>query len=805
MIQALTADFHSGLRHLRSNPEFTAVAVLMLGGAIAAATVVFAVMNGLLLKPLPFHRPEQLVGLQSVNAARSLVQPALSASDFRDVATSAVSFSAIGAYRPDFVTWRREEGRPPIRWITGLVTEEFFKTLGVQPRVGRIFGADEFSVTGPGAILLGEALWKSQFGGASDVIGRVLVINDEPRTVVGVMPASFREPQFADVWLPMPREAPEYMARDSRFWTTIGRLAPGKSIGEVRAEVATIAADLASHYPATNRNWSIRATPLQELRVGHLQFALVCLAGAVGLVLAVACLNLANLLLARGTRRMAEMAVRQALGATPSGLLRQVLAENLLIAALGGAVGIALASAGLWFVRHAIPVGLMPRIHEVGMDGTVLLFVVGVTVLTGLVAGSMPAIQASHAQLEELMREGGARSSQSPRLKRMRSGLLVLQLAFTISVLTAAGWLAAQLHGLRSVDPGFATNDVVRVQLAPTTSQYESNEDLARYYERLVAAAESTPGVVRAAVNPSTPLTGITLSYPFWLHGQAQADGDADTAVYAPITPGFFETLKIPLIEGRAFAETDRTGGAPVVIINAALARRLAPDGSALGRRLMVVPWLSNEYREIVGVVGDTRQDNLFDQPPPQVYVPQAQMPWFFSSLVVRTEAGAGGVLPALRASLTAADPGLAVNFVPMTRHVENSLGQPRLYAVLFASFGVITLGLSLFGIYAGVSFSVAERLREFGLRMALGATPTGLLGHVLGEVARVAVTGAAIGLAMAFALVLVLESNLPRVAALDFTHSILLAGAAVLAALAAAVGPAWRASRIAPASALQT
>jgi predicted permease len=800
---SLAADFLAALRHLRRTPGFALVAVALLATGVGAVTLVYSVVQGILLRPLPYAQPAQLVGFEAINHAKSVRQPALSVSDFRDLHARRKALAVLGAYRPDFATWR-QPGEAPVQLVAALVTEDFFSVLGVPPLSGRVFAPDEFSLGGPSAVVLSEAAWRQRFGADATLVGRTITLNDQPCTVVGVMPAAMREPAFVDVWLPFPVEAPENMARDSRYWTTIGRLAPGASLAQVQAEATAVAADLANQYPGTNRGWTLRVAPLHDLRVSGLRAGLVILLAATALLLIVACSNLANLLLARGLRRVGEMAVRLALGAEPRRLLRLVLLENLVLGLTGGLLGVAGAWAVVHFVVNRLPPYLVPRAHEVSVDGLVLAVATGVSVLAGLIAGLFPAWQAARTAVGEVLKQDGLRGGTGSGTRRLQRWLVVGQLALTFVVLAGATQLGRSLLALQAVDPGFRSADVHLLGVAPSPAQFETNLDLARYYERLVDAAKSVPGVEAAAVDASPPLSGITLRFPYTMAGQTREDGAGNDAVFNPVTDGFFDTLRLRLVAGRFLSATDDERGQAVVVVNETLARRLTPDGAALGQRLRLVPWLSRAEHEVVGIVRDTRQDNLVDAPPAQLYVPQRQAPWFFSTLLVRVRAGQPLPLRALREALGRADAGLAVEFRSLDDAIAATAVQARLLSRLFAIFGALALGLTLFGIYAALAFAVAQRTREFGLRMALGAGPLTVVAQMAREIGLLFASGLGLGLAGALALGGALRSQLFEVGAHDPFALAVVGSALALAAFAAAAVPAWRASLVPPASALR-
>ncbi len=789
---ALAAEFTAALRSLRRAPGFSALAIAMLAVGIGANVAIFSIFRSIVLNPLPYARPTELVGFSAANPAKALLMPSLSASDFRDLKERSSSFASLAACRPNFFSFK-PAGRDALQLVGAYVTEEFFPLFGVAPLRGRAFRADEFSASATRTAVLSHAAWRKHFGERADIVGETLLLDDQPATIVGIMPEDFREPEFVEIWLPFPTEAPENLARDSRYWTTVGRLKPGVALSAAAAEAATIAEGLAREYPATNKGWSMQLRPLLEQRVGNLRGSLLLLVGAVGLVLLVACVNLANLMLARGVARLGELAVRLALGATPRTLARAVFLESLALAVAGGALGASLAAAGLPLLARSLPPGLVPRSTAIAVDGGALAFALGVSVLTGLVFGLLPAWQVLRANVNELLKSGGAQAA-----------LITGQVALTLMVLAGAGLLARSLLNLQHTNPGFDPTDVLTLRVAPPETRWQDFVGLSGYYDRLLDEVRRLPDVEAAAFDSSAPLCGISLRYPFWVQGRPRTEGSADDAVFNAVTPDFLKTLKLPLLRGRFIAASDDMKGPKVCVINQALANRLFPGEDPLGKRIQTVPFLVRDYREIVGVVGDVRQENLSDPPPPQIYVPQAQSPWFFATLLVRIRGGAAQ-LPALQAALRRADPALALNIRPLADNIARTSTQPRLRAALFGLFAALALGLSAFGIYASMAFTVSQRTREIGVRLALGSTPAGIVAWVLARAGRLCAIGIAAGLAGAVALGQLLRGLLYGVEPADPLVLAVLVLFLPLVALAASAVPAWQAARLNPTQALQS
>ncbi len=801
-MSSLAAELTSAFRSLRRAPGFSALAISMLALGIGANVAIFSIFRSIILNPLPYAQPAELVGFSATNPAKALTMPSLSASDFRDLKERSQSFAALAAYRPNFVSFK-PSGHDAVQLVGAFVTEEFFPLFGVTPLRGRAFNPDEFSAAAARTAVLSRSAWRKHFGERADVVGATLTLDDQPVTIVGIMPEDFREPEFVDLWLPFPVEAPENLARDSRYWTTAGRLKPGATLATAQAEATLIAGNLAGEYPAMNKGWGMTLRPLLEQRVGNLRGSLLLLVGAVGLVLLIACVNLANLMLARGVSRLGELAVRLALGATPRTLARTVFLESLVLAVTGGAVGAALAALVLPLLARSLPPGLVPRSADIAVDGGALAFALGVSVLTGLVFGLLPAWQVLRANVNELLKSGGARGGTSRFAGRAQAALITGQIALTLMVLSGAGLLAHSLLMLQRANPGLDPANVLTLRVAPPETRWQDFAALAAYYDRLLEEVRRLPGVEAAAFDSSAPLCGISLRYPFWVQGRPRSEGSADDAVFNAVSPDFLKTLRIPLLRGRFIAATDERQGLKVCVINQTLAHRLFPGENPLGQRIQTVPFLVRDYREIVGVVADVKQENLSDPPPPQIYVPQAQSPWFFATLLVRIQGGTAQ-LPALQAALRRADPALALNIRPLEDNIARTAAQPRLRTALFGLFALIALGLSAFGIYASMAFTVGQRVREIGVRLALGATPAGILVWVLGRAARLCAIGVAAGLLGAVALGQVLRGLLHGVEPADPLVLASIAFFLPLVALAASAVPAFQASRLNPTQALQ-
>ena len=798
----LVTDFQTALRQLRRAPGFSTLAISLLAVGLGSTVAIFSLFHSIVLQPLPYQDPARLVTFRALNHVKAIDQEGVSPADFRDFIERAKSFQSLGAMRPNFIAYTPADG-PPAQLITGLVTEQLFDVFGVQPKLGRTFNAEEFSFSAPRTVILSEEAWQRYFGGRNDILGQTITLDDQPHTVVGIMPATFREPTFVEAWLPFPSESPEYFARDSRFWTGFGRLADGVNVTTASTEITGISQDLAREYPDANRNWSAAVASLQEARTAGISTSLLLLLGAVGLILLIVCFNLANLLLSRCIARVGELSVRLALGATPARLARVVIAESLSLALLGGLLGSVIAALALPVIANRIPPVLLPRAHEVALSPAALGVGLAAALLSALLCSCLPAWYLARANINQWLKDSSARGATNTGIAKWQSPLVSGQVALTVTVLAAAMLLMQSLVRLNQVPAGFNADDVLALRLSPPITRYETNDELFRYYDDMLKVVQAVPGVASAAINASAPLNGITLSYPSWRQGTTTDADNALEAVYAPISDDFFKTLQIPVHAGRTFTEHDRADGAPVCVVNETYARRMFPDGNAIGQSVMILPWMGPVYREIVGIVGDTKQTLLSEPPPPQIYVPDEQMPWFFSTLLVRLDRPA--VANAVTAALRAHDNTLPVLATSLRENIAQSSTTSRLYAYLFTGFAGLALGLSAFGLHASLRFSLEQRIKEIAIRIALGASPTSIRQLLLGRAGRLTGIGLGIGTAFAIPASYLLRGSLYGIAPSDPITYVLLIGLIAMVTTLTALPLAYRASRIPPATVLQS
>ncbi len=813
MFSDLYRDLRLALRGLRRRPGFAAAFVATLALGIGANTAIFTVVRAVLLRPLPFAGSDRLVAVHSVEPGSDR-QP-FSIADFLDLRSGARSFEFLAAWGGWSANLTGVD--EPVALKAQWTSAGFFASLGVKAALGRTPSAEEEQPGAGRVALLGDGLWRSRFGADPQVLGRVLTLNGEPYTVIGVLPRTF--PFFAtgaELVSPLSLEAdPRRARRASGFLRVVGRLRPGIPAATAMAELNPIVARLRAAYPDTNAGkQGVRLEPLADLVVGSSRRTLLVLQGAVALVLLIACTNLANLLLARTAARRPELALRAALGARRRDLVRQLLVETGALAILGGALGLLVALAG---VRGLLALGpAPPRASEIGMDLSVLLFTLGLSLAAGLGLGLAPALQGGGWGLADRLRgmgrgsiDGGGRGR---RRLRARAVLVAAEVGLSLVLLVGAGLLLRTLHRIQATDPGFRPDHLLTVQLSLPKNRYATPEAIARFADQATARLSTLPGVASVSAASINPLTQWRASIEFTIVGRADIDrAKAPSANYRAIAPGHFRTLGVPLLSGRDVDARDLAESAPVVLISQTLARRHFPDRSPIGERIEIDdrPWRTVE---IVGVVGDVKYTGLDAEPTADVYVPYAQTPpdvsvWLANifCLAVRTQGAPDRLIPAVQREIRALDRDVATSAArPMEDAFVTSLAERRFHTLLLEIFGAAALALALAGIYALTAFGVVERTREIGVRLSLGSTR----GRILALIARQALLPVAIGLAGGVAAALALARLMSGLlVGVPPNDPLTLCAAAVLLALAALTAsllPALRATRIDPVRALR-
>jgi predicted permease len=804
MLSALLQDLRYAARALRLTPGFTAAAVIVLGIGIGANTAIFSLVDAALLRPLPFADPDRLVMVWEKPPAwdRNSVSPL----NFADWSEQNHVFAGIAATsgRSGTLTGAGGEAEK----INGqTVSPSFFDVLGVQPIAGRAFRAED-ATDKPTVVMLSERLWQRRFGGDPALIGRTITIDDQPLTVIGIIPAAFQFQADSDMWSPYrPRRTPEQ--RRTHYLRVVARLKPGVSIDQARSEMTTIAAGIAERWPETNKNWSVRIDTLRESLVGKdLRLTTLVLGGVVFCVLLMACANIANLLLARGIGRAREMAVRAALGASRSRILRQLLIESCLLAVVAGVFGLLLA----WMiVRSApliVPPGTLPRSIALTLDARGAIFTIALTFVTGVLFGLAPAWQAMSAPLSQVLGAAGGRAVAGAG-GALRRTLVVAEIALAVLLASGAGLLVRTLISLGQVDPGYHASNVLLMEMGLAQSRYPTPPDALRFYEAVERELAALPGVRVASIGNSPPLGGWDIGQPFEVVGDPPVNAaNRPNAHYQIIGPRYFDALGIPLRRGRAFTRADTASAAPVCIVNEAFVRQYAHGRDPIGMsvRMDDMGGPKPTVREIVGVSAQVKVDGLGEtRDPVEMYVPIAQNPWFWGTFVVQTEGEPLAIASAAKAAVARVDKDQAITRVrTMDDVLMRSTAQPRFRAQLVGAFAGLALLLAAVGIFGVLAFAVSQRTREFGIRMALGARGGDVLRLVLGNGLQLTLIGVTIGLAASALVTRWIASLLFAVKPLDPLTFAIAAGTLGLVALAACTAPALRAARVDPAVTLR-
>jgi putative ABC transport system permease protein len=805
-MDTLRQDLAYALRRLRQAPGFTSVAVATLALGIGANGAIFSVVNAVLLRPLPFEEADRLVRVSQIwkGASTDVYSP----QNFLDVEAAARSFESLAVFDRSGITLT---GRgQPSRLEGTEVSATFFDTLRVRPAYGRTFTAGENEPGHNKVAVLGHALWRARFAADPAVVGQTVQLNREPYTIVGVAPAGFAFPDRTEVWTAMEYDKRfRTQSRGAWYLGVIGRLEPGVTLDHARQEVATIHARLARVYPDADEGVGGTVASLQESMVGDSRRALLVLLGAVGLVLLIACVNVANLLLARMAARESELAVRTALGASRLRLMRQLLTESLTLSVLGGAAGILLAAFSLDTLLALQPQGV-PRLAEVSVDRAVVAFAAALAVFTGLLFGVFPALQMARRPTAERLREG-SRGVLSGRGHRMRSGLVIGQMALAMMLLAGAGLLLRSFTQLRGVDPGFRSENVLTFRLSLPASAYEDDAARLAFHDRLMTRLGALPGVRTAAGIMGVPLGGIRFNLSFEVKGHPPLPSAQQPSMeIRVVTPEYFRAMGIPVLRGRAFEARDGAGGPQVALISEAAARRHFPGDDPLGQ-FITLGWGRGEGKpkvggEVVGIVGDVKDRGLAQEKAPEMYVPYAQVPTDTMDIVLRTHVAPRSLVPSVERIVRELDPELPVARVAtLDEVVARSISEPRFYMVLLGAFAAMAVFLAALGIFGVLSYSVVQRSREIGIRVALGAHPRDVLRMVLGHAASLALVGVLAGLVGAVALSRAIGSLLFELSPTDpltlGSMAVLLASVALLASYL----PARRATRVDPLIALRS
>ncbi len=790
-------------RRLAARPGFTLMASGLLAIGLSGTIGFMVLIRTILLSPLPYEDPDSLYGFRSTNAREGIVKDGVSLADFADLHQSLTVFTTFAAYRGDFMTYQPVEGSSR-QWLGAQVTADFFPMLGVTPLHGRLLNADDFLPGAPVVMVLSEQTWVTEFGSDLGILGTTLEINSEPIEVVGILPREARDPAFAGAWFPFPRSNPEYFVRDSRHWAATGRIAPGITQAAAQAQVDTQVAALARAYPNTNKNWEMQIVPLLEMRVSGIRRTLVIGISTACLLLFVTALNLANLLLARRLNRQGEIALERVLGASPIQMVGEILFEAAILALTG-----AMLAAGFLFYAFniflpGVEADIIPRVNEISFGLSDALALLGVALATALLCGFAPSWQTSREGFVTLLNQTGGKATQSRSTKRLRAGLLILQIGITLPIVVSATVVTEQLMSLENEPLGFKTEGVEVFILSPDQKLYPNFMDLRGFYQRITDHIREKPEFESAEVLTFPPLFGASLDFAFEVQNYQDPEGRSLQASHQFVSPGIFELLEIQLLEGRAFSEQDVLGAPMTAIVNQAFVDRYFDDGLVLGRRIKAMTWISNEWREIVGVVQTTKQASLTEAPTPQIYLPMDQTPWIFGHLLVKASNPGQPISTMIEQSIKEIFPDMATLGTTLDALHDVQTLSARTLARIMGGFALAAAAMTAFGVYALLTLMVVDQQREIGLRMAIGANGNTVLRHYLLRGLKTVAWGIAGGCAIALATDQILRPTL----GMEGSTSILLflgsAGALLLIGLLASAFPAIRAARLEPVDALR-
>jgi predicted permease len=810
-MRTLLQDLRYATRMLWKKPGFTAVAVVTLALGIGANSAIFSVINAVLLKPLPFERPEQLMtpwaGEGSTGEEQYVSYP-----DFNDWRERTQTLSGVAAFHRAGALLRVGDEQEV---ITGTVASaDIFPVLGLKPVMGRVFTREEDKPGSPLVVLISHGLWQRAFNSDRSIVGKEITLSSRTATVVGVLPPDLRFPVEApkvDFIEPLASTLGDRLQqRGSYSLRTVARLKDGSTREQAEAEMKAIGQDLERQFPDEGLRLGTSFTPLHEAAVGRVRFALLVLLGAVGFVLLIACANVANLLLARAASRSREMAVRTALGASRLRVMRQLLTESLLLALTGGVLGLLLAMWGTDLLVAASPVDI-PRLNSVGLDTGVVVFTTVVSILTGVLFGLAPALQVSKVELAESLKEGGRGSTEGASRSRLRSMLVVSEVALSLILLVGAGLLIKSFERVREVNPGFNAENVLTTTLSLSRTKYQTPEQRANFFREAERRVGETPGVEAVGLINILPLSGNNNSSTFFVRGRAPVTGaDKPMANHRVVNASYFRAMSIPLMRGRAFDERDAKDAPNVIIINEALARKYFPGEEPLGKQIVIETDAAIDpnppARTIVGIVGDVRQMSLEENTGPDFYVPYLQSPERYMSLAVRTAPNAtAGVTTSLRGTIKEMDREQYIPAIePMDKFLADSVARRRFQMMLLGIFAGVALLLAGVGLYGVMSYTVLQRTHEIGLRMALGAQTGDVLKMVVRQGLGLTLIGVGVGLVAAFALTRAISSLLYEVSPTDPATFAFVSLLLVAVTLLSCIIPARRATKVDPMIALR-
>jgi putative ABC transport system permease protein len=804
----LLQDFTFALRSSRKRPGFAVVAIVTLALGIGATTTMFSVMDRVVLRPLPFADADQLLVVGTIRPGRTRAG-SMSPLNFYDVRQQNDVFSYLAASRGESVTLPRPSGGVTQLNAHG-VSWDFFELLGTRPMLGRTFvAADDEPGAAPVAVL-GHGTWQRRFGGDPAIVGRTITLNQRPVTVVGVLDPRFVPPEAlyqaeTELWFPLVQLNDDLTTRSNSFLQAIGRLRPDVTMDDARQRLDGLALGLAEAYPDVNRNregeaYRIGMAPLKGATIGNIGDTLTILLGAVGFLLLIACANVASLVLARATARERELAVRAALGAGRGRIIRQLLTENLLLALMGGGLGVALAYGGVAMFRTYSP-GSLPRMAEVAVDVRILAFALGLSLLTGMFFGLIPALFTSRRDTNASLKEGAADASGGRGRHRLLGGLVFAETVLALMLVSGAGLLINSFVRLNQVETGWVTERLMTMQTyVGYSDRYTEPEPRAEFFRQVIERLHAIPGVSAVGATDNMPLDGNQSGVFVTVEGSPTAETEAAEASIHTVTPGYFAAMGMPVLQGRSFTQADDADAPRVVIVNRAFATEHFPNGGALGGMIRFGRDLSRPPFTVVGVVGDVTQQALATSKAAEIYYSFYRGPRVNMRFAVRTELPAATVAQGMSEAVWAVDPEIPItNLLTMEERVSQSLATPRFYMIVLGTFAAVALVLAAVGLYGVVSFSVGQRVREMGVRVALGASAGSILRLVLRQSLGITVAGVVVGLVGAVAASRVLRSLLFGIAPGDPVTLTVVALVMLVVATVAVLVPAVRATRVDP------
>jgi len=812
-IEMIWQDLKYAVRALKAKPGFTFVTLLTLAIGIGGTTAIFGAVNAVLLRPLPYHEPDQLVRVYKTPLKQpDLVGGAVSAPDFTDWRRDNTVFTELAAFNTDSMALTGLGAAEVVP--SGVVTGSFFDVLGTPPLIGRTLTTADDPMGGRDVVVLSQALWVRRFGSDPSVIGRQIVLDGVPREVVGVMPAGVAYPLRVELWVPLRFSARELETqRGAHYLGVIGRLEPGVTLDAARADARAIASRLAQDFPRTNRDHTASVHPLRESMVGSIRQSMFVLLGAVGLVLLIVCVNVASLVLVRGVSRGREMAVRVAVGAGRASLIRGLLVESLCLGLIGGAAGLVLAYWATNAIAALDPSIGVPLLNQTRLDGVVAAFALAVAVLAAVLFGTLPAWQAtSLGDLVTRIREEGGSTTADPKRQRTRSALIVAETTLAVVLLVGAGLLARSFMRILSVDPGFSAEAVQTFSVGLPDARYSQPQQRAEFIDTLLSRIALQPNVESAGAVMILPLTGGRYSITASTRdGVTLSDDEQDrlSLQIRVVSPDYFTTMQIPVTRGRGFTAADRIGSEPVVLLNATGAARVWPDDAALGRHLEIGTGFGMGRGPaggtVVGIVGDVLEFGPAAPAPPTLFLAYAQWPVNGMAVVAKSRLSPAALVEPLRSVLRDLDPDVAMFAVQSMPQIQDvAMAQRRLYLVLIGCFATTALLLAAIGLYGVLAYAVGQRTREIGIRLALGANRAEVLRMVMAHAGNLALTGVALGIVAALLASRLLRAQLFEVAPTDIVTYVAVGAGLLLVSLIASWIPARRASRIDPMTALR-